>query len=408
MIPFTSSELGAVLAGGDERVVRAGALEIDYRAIAPREGALAVAAVLLFPAPEGQTVPPESVARGTPFGQWIARLRRQGNRRAFTLVQWCTSARTDVALYPIFLFNRNFGDTRRIFQTLLAAEKQPPPYHWLVLLNILHARLGLSHTDLHRLASGPFERFAPYLDALFSDRKIVEQWLTSKPQPLRFYGGATNTVLGLYDDIFSDPRTGAKRLRKRAELCFDIGGGFATAEVARLVGVPFTSADIVTPSMEQYDPELVIHVAKGHERVPADDKARSAHFARQRHVPHLPFDVLEMSLPAHAKSYTIVSAGFMTSTVRPRKRVEGWKGTRFGHVGLSVHAILRVVELAALGKEVDLFTVQRATSRFYKYKTCLLRWRGGKLVTLVTTDDSTESWLSPSAAAFIRAAIGQP
>ena len=166
MIPFTSSELGAVLAGGDERTVRARALGINYHSTAPREGALAVAAVLLFPRRRRRPSCPNRwrAARRSGIGSLGCVVKVTG--APFTLIQWCTSARTDVALYPIFLFNCDFGDTRRIFRTLLDAENKPPPYHWLVLLNILHARLGLSHTDLHRLASGSFERFAPYIDAL--------------------------------------------------------------------------------------------------------------------------------------------------------------------------------------------------------------------------------------------------
>ena len=45
------------------------------------------------------------------------------------------------------------------------------------------------------------------------------------------------------------------------------------------------------------------------------------------------------------------------------------------------------MELVALGKSVDLFTIQRATSRMYRFKTCLLQWRAGRLERLVTTVD---------------------
>jgi len=60
---------------------------------------------------------------------------------------------------------------------------------------------------------------------------------------------------------------------------------------------------------------------------------------------------------------------------------------RLGTIATSVYAIMRVMELVALGKSVDLFTIQRATSRMFRYKTCLLQWRGGRLQRLVTTDD---------------------
>lgn len=407
MIDFTSKELQQVVDGGDERALRARALGVDYRASPLRASTLAVAAILLYPrsSPAG-ALNPKSVVRGTAYGRWVERLRAAGDPRAFTLLQWCTAYRAPVALYPIFLFNRDFGQSRRVLRMLLAREKRPPPYLWLVVLNMLHGVLGLSHTDLHRLVAGPFDDLAAYVRRLFDDTKLAEEWLASKRQPLRFYGGATNTVLGLYDGLFADARTGARRLRKRSAFRFDLGGGFATSEIERLTGAPFVSADILSPAIELYDPELVIHVAGEQQPIPADDATREAHLARQRGVAHMPFDVLTDSFPTHAKSYTIVSTGFMTSTVRPLGRVKAWKGTRLGHVGLSVHAIHRVVELAALGKDVDLFTIQRATSRAYEHKTCFLRWRDGRLVTLVTTRDTVESGLSSAAASLIARMIG--
>ena len=63
------------------------------------------------------------------------------------------------------------------------------------------------------------------------------------------------------------------------------------------------------------------------------------------------------------------------------------RAARLGTLSTSVHAISRVLELVARGKSVDLLTVQRATSRMFRYKTCLLQWRDARLVRLVTTND---------------------
>jgi hypothetical protein len=76
----------------------------------------------------------------------------------------------------------------------------------------------------------------------------------------------------------------------------------------------------------------------------------------------------------------------MTSTLRPTaSESQEVKSARLGATSTSVHAILRVVELAAAGKSVDLFTISRATSRAYRYKTCMLQWREGRIVRLQTT-----------------------
>ena len=114
----------------------------------------------------------------------------------------------------------------------------------------------------------------------------------------------------------------------------------------------------------------------------------SSDLARQSEVEYLKFDVLEDSFPTDVESYVIISAGFMTSTVRPTTRPQWMKhGAGAGHLAISVHAVERVIELVAQGKDVDLFAIQRATNRSYKYKTCFLQWRSGNLVRLTTTDD---------------------
>jgi hypothetical protein len=205
-------------------------------------------------------------------------------------------------------------------------------------------------------------------------------------------------VLGLYDAIFAAVGTELEHFHRGAEARYDLGGGFNTSEIERLVGRSLSSVDVVTPRYGDYDPELVLQVVdpRGLHRV-ATSAEREAHAHRQGRIVHLSLDVLEGSFPRDAESYAIVSTGFMTSTVRPREHQVDWQGEGnlgVGHLGLSLHAIARVLELVQLGKAVDLFTIQRASSRVYKYKTVLLQWRSGRLTRLVTTDDpaSAKRW----------------
>src|SRR5262249_23206697 len=150
-----------------------------------------------------------------------------------------------------------------------------------------------------------------------------------------------------------------------------------------------------SPRYEDYDAEICfqVHGTDGKRRI-ADGVTRDRFLARQRRVEYLPFNVMKDSFPDDADSYAIVSTGFITSTVRPEEKQAEWRaepGAGVGHLGLSIHAIARVLDLVKNGKSVDLFTIQRASSRIYKYKTVLLQWREGRLLRLVTTNDELGS-----------------
>src|SRR6185369_6202246 len=54
---------------------------------------------------------------------------------------------------------------------------------------------------------------------------------------------------------------------------------------------------------------------------------------------------------------------------------------------MSLYGVRRIIEVVAAGKDVDLFTVMRATGRVLKYRTCLLQWRRGRLDHIYTVDD---------------------
>jgi hypothetical protein len=276
-------------------------------------------------------------------------------------------------------------------------------------MNAFRQALGMSHDEIAALPLGGsgFKRTATVFNELLANEAMLD-WFSRKRQPLRFYGGATNTILGLYDEIFRNAGTGLDRFNRGAQARYDLGGGFGTSEVERLMGVRFVSADIMSPRVEDYDPEICIQtISADGKRRTADNTTRQAFLERQRAVVYLPFNVLSDSLPSNAESYGIVSTGFMTSTVRPHERQGGWKvrGAGLAHLGLSLHAVIRVVELAQKGKTVDLFTVQRASSRVFKYKTAFLAWRNGRLVDLITTTDNSRNRWTRTALDAIRQRI---
>jgi hypothetical protein len=389
-VMFELSDMASVAELNDEAAVRAEVLDTNYLTSSLREATLRVSKLLLLREPSWKS--PEvdlPNVSDTPIERLVDRFKAEGlHYRAVMLSNWATTGQAWLPAYGLFLYNMDYGHTRAILERLLTGEKLAPPYLKLVLLNILHQSVGLSHDQLHRLTAGRFDQLAPWVNRIFQDDAVFG-WLERKKQPIRFYGGMSNTVIGLYDETFADPAVGTQYIDRTAERYIDLGGGFSTSELERLIGRPFISADLMTPRFADYDEELIMHDRRVGAITPiADEAARREFLARQDRVEHLPFDVFEHHFPTDARSYTIVSAGFMTSTLGPPPSLgKDVKSARLGTTSTSVHAILRVMELVALGKSVDLFTIQRATSRVYYYKTCLLQWREGRLARLVTTVD---------------------
>jgi hypothetical protein len=388
---FELTDLAGVAEKNDEALVRAEVLDTNYLTASLREATLRVAKLLLLRAPSWDK--PEidlPNVSDTAIERLIDRLKAEGQQyRALILSNWATSGMGKLPLYALFLYNADYRHSRAILERIALGEEDAPPYLKLVLLNILHQSVGLSHDKLHEITSGPFDGLAPWVNRIFHDDAVFE-WMQRKKRSIRFYGGVTNTVLGLYDGFFADPAVGTETINRSADRYYDLGGGFNTSEIERLVGRTFVSADLQTPRLSEYDSELIMIDLRGSEGAPvANEAARREFLARQDRIEHMRFDVFEDQFPTDAASYTIVSTGFMTSNLRPTPARSGKElgAARLGTISTSVHAILRVMELVALGKSVDLFTIQRATSRVFHYKTCLLQWREGRLMRLVTTVD---------------------
>lgn len=388
---FELSDLAAVAELNDEAVVRAEVLGTNYLTCSPREATVRVAKLLLLREPTWN-LPEVDLPNvsDTAIERLVDRLKAEGLQyRAVMLSNWATARLGRLPLYALFLYNADYGRSRAILEHILTGEEYAPPYLKLVLLNILHQSVGLSHDQLHELTAGRFDQLAPWVNRIFHDDAVFG-WLRRKKRSIRFYGGVTNTVLGLYDGFFANPEVGTEHINRSAERYYDLGGGFNTSEIERLVGRAFVSADLATPRLAEYDEELIMLDVRTDESGPvANEAARREFLARQERVEHLPFDVFEQQFPTDADSYTIVSTGFMTSNLRPTpgRAQKDIIEARLGTISTSMHAILRVMELVALGKSVDLFTIQRATSRVFHYKTCLLQWRDGRLARLVTTVD---------------------
>lgn len=390
MIALEPSVLASIVQKNDEQQVRQIALETDYSSLDLIEATRRIACLLLLGWP-GQDISEADFPNKThtPYEQWLDKLKAERKTaKARKLISWAVTYRNHHAFYPIFLYNRDMWATRRYFDDVLH-EKDAPPYLSIMNFNIFRQMLGISHTRLHEMSKDKFTAFTPLYNRLMSEN-LFQEWKERRKCPLRFYGGHTNTTIGLYDDLFKIKDTGIEQFNASAQGCFDIGGGFCTSEINRCLGGNFVSADINGPSIRAYDDELVIRMmdTKTGKAIIADDLSRNTFLDRQDKVAWHPFDVFKDSFP-DMSSYAFISTGFITSAVRANRdmRMQVRK-TGLGEIATSFHGIARIMEKVIQGKDVDFFSVQRASGRVYKYKTALLKWRRGRLVSLVTTDDT--------------------
>lgn len=391
---FSEEILREISQGGDEIQVHTEASSLDYCLESPITASVCIGKLLLFPqSSTGNSRLEYRSSSKTPFGEKIEEARSLNRpHRLSVMTNWqfgLGGLPEEVSFYPILLYNMDYKDTRRIFDVFLSPNRAHPAYLALFCMNLFHQTLGLSHTAIKELVEGSFQNLASAYKELFSDVTRIEKTIENFKQPMNFYGGATNTVINLYKPMFEDPLF--KGLNLEAERLYDLGGGFNTSEINRCTGKEFTSADIISPVFDIYDMELVLleAVVGQWQRTIADTETHDQFMQAQRAVPYLSFDAFRDSFPNDSQTYTIVSTGFMTSTVRTKEPLKHLQSKQLlKPVALSVYAIYRIMELVHQGKDVDLLTIQRATNRVYKYKTCFLQWRNGKLIHIAKTNDN--------------------
>jgi hypothetical protein len=286
------------------------------------------------------------------------------------------------------LYEEDFGSTRR---TLHALNAEDPRIPYLRLL-IMHALFELegAGADIAR-HRGRLERA---IRRLFDEAARLATWAEAKRNAgvmLKALAGMTNTVIGMYDWIAREPRTGFERIFRGAEARLDLGGGYGTPDLSRLVGAPLTSLDLNPPSgaravgLRRF--QVALRTRRG-ETLPRtrwqNDAEAAAYFAELERQPWQAWDAFADALDEGAASYLITSFGFLTSTVASHSPNALGRERLGKNVLAQMHTtrigLERVLRLAMLGKDVTLFTYQRATSRMYRNVTVLLRFAAHRLV----------------------------
>lgn len=309
-----------------------------------------------------------------------------------SIIMWTMINSSDAGLYLIYLFNKGYCGSADILDLLLDSDPRYPPVYMNNFLFNLVTIFNLREDQLNMLVHDPnnLELWAPFIHRLCEQPTLVRDWLKKRPRNIKFYGGETNTILGMYDPLLAKTDI-LGRFNRKADIYYDLGGGFGTPEITRLFQLPFISADINSPNINEHDDKLVILKAAGKKRALVTKEERARYVSLLENTPYMPFDVTKDEFPAVFDSYGIVSTGFLTSSVKPRikglKTLIHQKGGAF--LFTSWLATSRITKLVKLGKDVDLFTIQRATKRAHAYKTVYLSWKRGKIVDLQTTLDDT-------------------
>lgn len=189
--------------------------------------------------------------------------------------------------------------------------------------------------------------------------RVLKGW--SDEVGLKHYSGATNTNVGLYDWIMGDPSARPDLATiKRSDVRIDLGGGYSTFEISKLFGAEFVSYDLINPATAS---KTIIH--NWHDKIKLSD-IQSAKWQK--------FDVMKDGFSDSGKSYSVVSFGFLGSTV-------GNSGYTHKEVGLA--ACTRVAELIAFGRPTYCYFYGRPTKRFSRFPIIQLWADNGKIDRIV-------------------------
>jgi hypothetical protein len=332
---------------------------------------------------------PKSVRTFTPGPAWTATKEQASPLMRFRMTQFeRTASWSGMSRYLMDLYEKNFGTARESAHYLLN-YKNYLPIPGMVLAQALYEKLGLEAS--FQVDQEVSEKSKKAIRQLLADNSFID-WAKSKTRSLRQYAGNANPTLGLYDWITYPQyaeKVGLNRFRQDADVYYDLGGGFETPEVKRLLGHDFVSFDVLSPKMARKFNLLAFQLDSW--RKPSLDQERvhtlkaldhEAYLAKLDQIPFRHFNIFEDSfLPKH-KSYFITSFDFLGSAVGTHAENAFYmQNNTIPKIFATTYVgVRRIIELVALGKDVDLFAVLGSPYRLYRFQTVYLSFRNHRLV----------------------------
>lgn len=272
----------------------------------------------------------------------------------------------EIAKFVIQLYEEDFGSVRETIQYL---DDQSEPNNIPYLSTFL--RTALEHLPGIRSDEIIFEKIRQAMDS----RKLLIQWCEeqkARGSALKYYGGQTNTWLGLYTELFQRMPQLPQKLIPNAEINIDLGGGFATPEVSENLGQKYTSYDLICPR-DAREMGLQFKVDKRNGKT-VDTEAYLDLLDTQAFQK---FDVFENDFPDGHQTYNICSFGFLNSSVKSLSPARPEFPAHLQALNTMFFCCWRIVRLAAKGKNVVLLTYGRA-HQSYMNKLMVFRFQEGR------------------------------
>jgi hypothetical protein len=299
-----------------------------------------------------------------------------------------TTGWSGLSRYLFELYEQNFGRARDSIEYLITYKAYLPSSS-MVIAQALFEKKGIK-INFTRGEDQTEKVKASVRELLQGDEFL--SWAKSKTYNLRLFAGNANPTLGLYDWIaypqFAE-KVGLNRFRKDADVYLDLGGGYETPEVSRILQHRFVSLDVLPPKSGRnlnllffgldswIKPSLYplnVH--------PLAEKEREAYFAKLDETPFRHFNIYENSLSKKYQSYFITSFNFIGSTVGSNSQKASYmQNNSIPKIFATTYiGVRRIIELAAAGKDVDFFTVMGNPYRLFRFHTAYLSFRNHRLV----------------------------
>jgi len=318
---------------------------------------------------------------------WRSATEDESGETAVIMREWHKHAQTNqLAEFILEMYESNYGSAREIL--LRVARSRPTvPYIDVMSIQAISDLFGKSVADCawpHELP----EETKVLLRRLYSGEKIYT-WIHERKKDLRLISGGTHTILGVYDWIsypkFKD-KTGYSSFPDHADAYYDLGGGFATPDIDRVLHQNFESLDIVNPR-DANSKQIKFQVLKNWtkkfglgELRPETQREHAVYLKELEKTPWQNFDIFRNHFRTDLQTYFITSFGFLSSTVVSESAISPETQEGNAYFFVTLQGLKLVMELVALNKDVSLFTYQRASARPYRFRTIFLRFQNQKLV----------------------------
>lgn len=258
------------------------------------------------------------------------------------------------------LYENDVGYTREILHYLNDLKgKDKVPYVWVffkALMKKVYNQYGWSEQCLKNIVNNK--------DTIKHIKELQE-----RSTGLKVYGGETNTNCQFYDHIADEPKFDIDYDSiAQAEYRADLGGGLATPYISILLGADYVTHDLYDPKERAQDKYINIIPPLGMNELQYREL-----LSKQ---PWKEFNVYNKDgYPKDYDKYSIVSFGFLTSTV---KTIDPIDNSEHNFVSTTYHGVKQIMDLVAMGKEVHCLFYGRPTIKTYENVVIQLKFKDNK------------------------------